>query len=493
MYLDTFTAPNGTALSSHTADAGFGSWVVDSNYPGQEIVIQGNRGTSDYNIAGTAGYHGSGTVRGLSGLLPFQAYADLHFPIVSQGEGVEWVLGSYEPQYDPWPSFLFQTGYYHDPIELMDGWYVESNYFNITGIAQWFNTGVTDLRIGLVYDPATGGRFYKEPYGGGTRTYLMTATPLLADIQDGAPFLLIQNADFEAQSGTHWIDNLTVIAGATAVPVRVIVTPPLAFVGQGGQAQFVGTAYDASGNTLSDTLTWASNNTALASVDSTGLVTAATGSFTSGFVTISASDGTYATGTALLAVVLANAGLFERGAWMGTNSAPGSGRYIREVVYGIGTTGWETPTPSWGTNQWPWPSSITTQPNGAGPQIGFEVISGSTSTSSAPTGIAVQEYNNGILLSSTTAFTNPAWSSASTYALRLFWDGSSSKLTPYWNGSGSTSTGTAILLSSAFTNTWALQNWLGGVDHPSAVSADRQGYWLRSTATGNPWQPYYAL
>ena len=349
---------------------------------------------------------------------------------------------------------------------------------------------VTPIRLGVEYAQGGGAKFYSAPVGGGTKTYLVTDVTVSVPPATSQLFFELSSQD---PTSDGWLDNYGVLYTSTAIPAKVTVLPALAIVGQGGQAQFVGTAYDASGNTLSDTLTWASNNTALASVDSTGLVTAATGSFTSGFVTISASDGTYATGSAPLAVILINVGMIERGVWTGTNSAPGSGRYIREVVYGIGTTGWETPTPSWGTNQWPWPSSITTQPNGAGPQIGFEVISGSTSTSSAPTGIAVQEYNNGILLSSTTAFTNPAWSSASTYALRLFWDGSSSKLTPYWNGSGSTSTGTAISLSSAFTNTWALQNWLGGVDHPSAVSADRQGYWLRSTATGNPWQPYYAL
>src|SRR5207245_5299418 len=87
-------------------------------------------------------------------------------------------------------------------------------------------------------------------------------------VQTCALPILTITATSEGQSGTASIT----VAGAPVASVTV--TPPSASVPAGQTVQLTATLKDANGNVLtSRTVTWASNNTTVATVNSNGLVT----------------------------------------------------------------------------------------------------------------------------------------------------------------------------------------------------------------------------
>jgi uncharacterized protein YjdB len=120
--------------------------------------------------------------------------------------------------------------------------------------------------------------------------------------------------------------SVTVTATAPTV-ATVSVTPATASVTVGGTQQLAATAKDASGNTISGkTFTWSSSNTTVATVNSTGLVTAKV----AGTATITASvDGRSGT-AAITAVALSpppppTAGVWYEQTWQSVSSLPQNG------------------------------------------------------------------------------------------------------------------------------------------------------------------------
>ncbi len=100
---------------------------------------------------------------------------------------------------------------------------------------------------------------------GSTSIATVSATGVVAGVAAGSVTI---TATSEGKSGTA---SVTV----TAVPVAsVAVTPPTASVAPAGTVQLTATPRDANGNPLTGrTVTWASGNTAVASVNGSGLVT----------------------------------------------------------------------------------------------------------------------------------------------------------------------------------------------------------------------------
>jgi uncharacterized protein YjdB len=123
----------------------------------------------------------------------------------------------------------------------------------------------------------------------------VSSTGLVTGVAAGGPVTI--TATSEGQTGTA-----AITVTATPAPVAsVTVSPPTATVTVGATVQLTATTTDAAGNVLTGrTVTWTSDNTAVATVDATGLVTGVA----AGTATITAtSEGQ--TGTAAITVTAA--------------------------------------------------------------------------------------------------------------------------------------------------------------------------------------------
>lgn len=136
------------------------------------------------------------------------------------------------------------------------------------------------------------------------RVYVVDSTKLDTQISmaAGAENTVVQEWD-NCGGSTKTTINLTVKSG-TATVTSIAVTPSPASLQTGDSQQFTATAQYSNGSTVNVTskATWESSNTSVASVDSTGLVTAVA----AGFTTIAATD-SGASGSASVTVSVASA------------------------------------------------------------------------------------------------------------------------------------------------------------------------------------------
>src|SRR5438094_692006 len=160
--------------------------------------------------------------------------------------------------------------------------------------------GQIDARSGAVYTAANA-----IPYAAGTsyrfrlvvdipsHTFAAYVTPAgsaeltigtgFAFRTDQPPVSALDNWALHTESGTHTVCNFTISSSTPPAPVAsVTVTPPSATVQAGQTVQLTATLKDANGNLLSGrSVTWSSSNTAVATVNNSGLVSgAAAGSAT---------------------------------------------------------------------------------------------------------------------------------------------------------------------------------------------------------------------
>lgn len=482
-YQDAFAYANGD-LTGRVG--GFGTWAVQFPPVPPNIchtfqVSSGNLTLRNPSTPSDPGQGGNqNTVSSIAGPLAIPAYtksADLSFDIT---------LGTYDSSYIATLDFQqagtftgFFLGFDYGGLAGSGG----GHFWDLAGGNGFLSYDDADppgmapdssFRFGVYHDVLTDTvRLYSEPHGGGTRTWIGAPQDNLGGSFAGDVSRYIYfNALFDTTIGS--LDAITLVTANVTTPASVTVSPSVAVVGQAAQQQFTASVLDTNGQTISgDTITWTSSDTASASVSASGLASAPVASFNSTVVTITASDGTYASGTASLYLGFSNVAVFQRAPWYTRNIGY---YYSPQVIESWGGQGWTPGTNSFATS---------------GPQIAVLTVQSSAST--APVYVVLQEYRDGSLLSSQTAFTNPAWSSTSTYLLGLFWDGQSSLVTPYFVISGSTTTGTAMSVSSNWAVTWNPLDYLGGIGRPSTASVDRLGLFLRNAPSGTSFQPYYIL
>ena len=177
----------------------------------------------------------------------------------------------------------------------------------VTGLSAGAAAGYTDLAVGVRFNvagqiDARNGAAYAAAstvgYTAGTsyrfrlvvdistHTYSAYVTPAgSAEVTIGTGFAFrteqsavtqLANWAASSDSGTHTICNFAVTSSTPPVPVvSVTVTPASANVPAGQTVQLTATPRDANGNALSGrTITWLSDNTTVATVSTSGLVTA---------------------------------------------------------------------------------------------------------------------------------------------------------------------------------------------------------------------------
>ena len=138
---------------------------------------------------------------------------------------------------------------------------------------------------------------WSNSLGGSGTASGTTSWTATVSLSSGSNVITVTARDEAGNTGT---DTLTVTYAAASVLTTIAVTPASASITQGSTQQFSAEARDQNGNPMSPqpTFTWTSSNTAVASVNSSGL---ATGVAAGGPVTITAASGTIS-GTASLTV-----------------------------------------------------------------------------------------------------------------------------------------------------------------------------------------------
>jgi len=202
--------------------------------------------------------------------------------------------GSFTAQFDATPNAAPMDGV----MGLSAG---ATTLYEALAVTVRFNTaGQIDARSGAVYTAANA-----IPYAAGTsyrfrlvvdipsHTFAAYVTPAgsaeltigtgFAFRTDQPPVSALDNWALHTESGTHTVCNFTISSSTPPAPVAsVTVTPPSATVQAGQTVQLTATLKDANGNLLSGrSVTWSSSNTAVATVNNSGLVSgAAAGSAT---------------------------------------------------------------------------------------------------------------------------------------------------------------------------------------------------------------------
>src|SRR5439155_997047 len=197
--------------------------------------------------------------------------------------------GSFTAQFDATPNAAPMDGV----MGLSAG---ATTLYEALAVTVRFNTaGQIDARSGAVYTAANA-----IPYAAGTsyrfrlvvdipsHTFAAYVTPAgsaeltigtgFAFRTDQPPVSALDNWALHTESGTHTVCNFTISSSTPPAPVAsVTVTPASASVPTGLTFQLTATLKDANGNTLTGrTVTWASSNTAVATVSGSGLVSGAT-------------------------------------------------------------------------------------------------------------------------------------------------------------------------------------------------------------------------
>ena len=202
--------------------------------------------------------------------------------------------GSFTVQFDATPNAAPMDGV----MGLSAG---PTTLYEALAVTVRFNpAGQIDARSGAVYTAANA-----IPYAAGTsyrfrfvvdipsHTFAAYVTPSgsaeltvgtgLAFRTDQPPVSALDNWALHTESGTDSVCNFSVSSSTPPTPVASVeVTPPSATVQAGQTVQLTAILKDANGNLLSGrTVTWSSSNTAVATVDNSGLVSgAAAGSAT---------------------------------------------------------------------------------------------------------------------------------------------------------------------------------------------------------------------
>src|SRR5437762_926565 len=197
--------------------------------------------------------------------------------------------GSFTAQFDATPNAAPMDGV----MGLSAG---ATTLYEALAVTVRFNpAGQIDARSGAVYTAANA-----IPYAAGTsyrfrlvvdipsHTFAAYVTPAgsseltigtgFAFRTDQPPVSALDNWALHTESGTHTLCNFTISSSTPPAPVAsVTVTPASASVPTGLTFQLTATLKDANGNTLTGrTVTWASSNTAVATVSGSGLVSGAT-------------------------------------------------------------------------------------------------------------------------------------------------------------------------------------------------------------------------
>jgi acid phosphatase len=202
-----------------------------------------------------------------------------------------------------------------------------TDYTGLAAIVRFNTSGTIDGRNGGAYAAAqsiayTAGKSYhiRLVVDVTNRRYSAYVTPAGgAELTIGTGFAFRSEqsgatalADWGAMTsiGTMSLCNFTVSSSGTPAPVATVtVSPASASVAAGSSAQFTATLKDANGNILTGrTVTWASSNTAVATISSGGLAQGVA----QGTVTITATSETRS-GTASLTVTAASGGSAQFG------------------------------------------------------------------------------------------------------------------------------------------------------------------------------------
>src|SRR6059058_4738130 len=202
--------------------------------------------------------------------------------------------GSFTAQFDATPNAAPMDGV----MGLSAG---ATTLYEALAVTVRFNpAGQIDARSGAVYTAANA-----IPYAAGTsyrfrlvvdipsHTFAAYVTPAgsaeltigtgFAFRTDQPPVSALDNWALHTESGTHTLCNFTISSSTPPAPVASVTVTPASATVQAGQAvQLTATLKDANGNLLSGrSVTWSSSNTAVATVNNSGLVSgAAAGSAT---------------------------------------------------------------------------------------------------------------------------------------------------------------------------------------------------------------------
>src|SRR5439155_1217748 len=193
--------------------------------------------------------------------------------------------GSFTAQFDATPNAAPMDGV----MGLSAG---ATTLYEALAVTVRFNpAGQIDARSGAVYTAATA-----IPYAAGTsyrfrlvvdipsHTFAAYVTPAgsaeltigtgFAFRTDQPPVSALDNWALHTESGTHTLCNFTISSSTPPAPVASVTVTPASATVQGGQTvQLTATLKDANGNLLSGrSVTWSSSNTAVATVDNSGLV-----------------------------------------------------------------------------------------------------------------------------------------------------------------------------------------------------------------------------
>lgn len=210
-FLDTFTGVDGTLLSAHVADEGFGAWAeynVDG-YPGDvPATLKSNQLIGPWSDPG-GGYiyktYISGNPMDLS--KDFEAFMDF-FSSPDVGQSQQAVLGYFDPALAPDPNLVLRVwnlNFTPSPPEK-HGVQVDSSIADFSAAPLY--TGSLPARFGVTYTAATNtAQTWTEPAGGGTRTYLSAPTAATPFVSAPAALWLV---DAQAPLASIWVDNLTV-------------------------------------------------------------------------------------------------------------------------------------------------------------------------------------------------------------------------------------------------------------------------------------------
>src|SRR5437773_748391 len=197
--------------------------------------------------------------------------------------------GSFTAQFDATPNAAPMDGV----MGLSAG---ATTLYEALAVTVRFNpAGQIDARSGAVYTAANA-----IPYAAGTsyrfrlvvdipsHTFAAYVTPAgsaeltigtgFAFRTDQPPVSALDNWALHTESGTHTLCNFTISSSTPPAPVASVTVTPASATVQAGQAvQLTATLKDANGNLLSGrSVTWSSSNTAVATVNNSGLVSGAT-------------------------------------------------------------------------------------------------------------------------------------------------------------------------------------------------------------------------
>ena len=277
IYTDTFTEVDGTLLTSHVG--GFGAWHAAVGPGPDTFPIYSNR-LRIYDPTGDSSWenHASATIAiPAAGFdIYFDALASANSSLFSQpvkyGIALIGATGS-----TGWFGYLywFDEGGGFDwwTVQLYQGaaWdlIINANAFGTTGVATASLSTTEAFRFGFEFGSNGVVRAFKEPSGGGTRTYLTSANgaavagswnPALAG--DYAPLVYAT----AMTPDICWLDNLSV--ETAEAPVTEVTVSGGGTVSIGGTLQLTAVTVP-----VGRTVTWTSSDEDVATVAADGLVT----------------------------------------------------------------------------------------------------------------------------------------------------------------------------------------------------------------------------